>query len=724
MTPGETGEFAERFVTLALLVALVSAAAVGGAAAHRSDAAVDDPRDSGATPLFAQHANNTTVLHENPDEVDEEKSISADPGLASQLGEQFSGSDDLSREDRERASQLIGNDSGYQELASQYSGTSGAGGGSSGEGTGGGDSDGNETAGNETDGGDYEQFEAVQTSLETLYGNVAQYENTHEEYQQARRAGDESRELRLAHELERRAAEVNRSAVRANRSYENASEQAEFDLEDAKQSVGETRTNVTRTQETVRDQTLVRTRLSIRAVDTSGSFTDPVTLEGTLETADGEGIEDDNVTLWIGNRSLRTSTDADGRFELSYRPTVAETGDRSRTFQFRPSNGSANIGASATASFDVEQVTPEVNVSNRTTPIRYNDTLVVNGTVEAGAHGAAAVPVVVTVDGVPMNRTRTDRDGSFGIATRFPASVSAGDRRVAVRVAQSTRALGPANATASIRVESTPTSLSISDTQRSENTVFVAGRLLTDDGEPLANRTVELRANGTTVGTAHTNATGGYAATASISAESADAGSVRVTAVYANESDNLDDAQANATVALPATGPGFGGDSLLVRAAGVLGATAFGAFLVRRLRSDDESTTDDSTGGGADPVVTDAARIGTGDAADESPFDTAREHLDSGRFDAAAVAAYEAVRHRFDAGRATGRTHWDFYDGPAADFPADRRGDLKRLTETYERAAFAPESISGANAAEAVALARSLGSDGDDGRDGAVPSDD
>lgn len=703
MTRGESGELGERLVTLALLIAVVSGALAGSAVVGAAAGPADESRAAGPAPAFAQDRNNTTIHHQNPDEVGERENLSGVEGwLAGEMSERLSESGNISQADRERASELIGNDSEYAELARKHAEVS------------------NETG---NDSQNLDRFEDARQSLQALYRDVDEYESAHEEYERARQRGNESRELELAHELERRSAEVNRSADRANRSYENISTEAEFDVENATESVGQVRANVTSTQETVRDRTLVRTRLSVRAVDGPGSFTDPVTLAGRLETEDGEAIGGENVTLVVGSRTLNASTDDRGRFEVPYRPTLARTGTQSRAFRFRPSNESAYVGANATASFGVQQVTPSVTVSNYTETLRYNETLVVNGTVEAGDRGAPAVPVVVTVDGVPMNRTETDANGSFGVAARLPANVSAGDRRVEVRLPLSDRALAPATATAPVTVERTPTSISIADAQRSEETVFVSGRLVAGDDAALANKTVELRVNGTTVGTARTNATGAYAGTVGIPSESLDgAESVRVTAAYAGAGENLDGARANATVALPAAGPRFG-DGLLVRALGVLGVGALGAFLVRRFRSDDRSLADDSTAEDADPHATDPPD--DRERSGEPLFDAARGHLDDGRFDAAAVAAYAAVRRRLDAERATGRTHWEFYDACSdAGLPVERLRDLKRLTETYERAAFSASSIPDGDAAEAVSLATSFRSESAGSGGGSAIGDD
>ncbi|USZ69757.1 hypothetical protein NGM10_16810 (plasmid) [Halorussus salilacus] len=662
-----------------------------------SDAERDDPPEG----------NETSVAHRNPDEVDERDSVSdAQVWMSRELSERLAESADVSREDRERASELIDDNSEYAELADQYAEVSNEG---------------------EPESGRIEgdPLDATGQLQREFFAEARLYQRTHEDYREAREENETLRTRRLAHELERRAAEVNRTASRLDESYADMESLDEGERRNATRSISEVRSNVTRTQLTVRNRTLVRTELSVEATEPVGSFVDPVPLDGRLQTADGDPVADENVTLRVGNRTLDATTDGDGRFEVAYRPTLAPAGERARTVEFLPANESVYVRDDATARFEIRRVEPNVTIADASSPVGYNDTLSVEGSVAGDGVGAPDVPLAVTVDGVPIAQVRTAEDGSFDAAGRFPANVSPGDRRVDVGLALDTatsRADGPvalagANGTAAVTVEETRTSLSTTEVRTFNETVYVAGRLATEDGDPLANRTVDLRVDGRTIGNATTNATGEYATTATVSKGSVSAdSSAEVVAAYSPSDGNLGPARASATATFDANDSAFSAEQLGLGVVGLLGVTILGAF-VWRFRADEAERSDRETDADAQAN----AIADTGRPSPESLFDSATVALEADEFDAAVVAAYVAVRHLLSRGSrpvagpldSSGRTHWEFYDAcRAAGLPDERLRTLKQLTETYERAAFAPGEVPEAVATDAVASATAFGSDG------------
>lgn len=743
MTPGEWGP--NRWTTLVFVVLLVAAgpAVVGVGNASPGSGAAAGPAESGvldsgsvesvdarpatadvaASPFAAQgdpDANGTaaggnesdpddgaTVAHRNPDEVGDRDNVSdAQLWMSRELSQRLVESAEVAPEDSERARELIGNDSEYAELADRYAEMSGV------------------TATESGASSDVPAGEAGRLQRE-FFAQVELYRRTHETYLDAREGNETLRERRLAHELQRRADEVNRTAVRLNGSYTDLSSVEEAERRNATRTIGEMRADVAGTQQSVRDRTLVRTELSVDPADSGGSFVDPVPLAGRLQTADGDPVADENVTFRVGNRTLDATTDGDGRFEVAYRPTLAPAGERPRTVEFLPANESVYVRDDATTRFEVRRIEPNVTIAEASSPVGYNDTLSVEGSVAGDGVGAPDVPLAVTVDGVPIAQVRTDEDGSFDSAGRFPANVSPGDRRVDVGLAlddATSRADGPvalagANGTAAVTVEETRTSLSTTEVRTFNETAYVAGRLATEDGDPLANRTVDLRVDGRTFGNATTNATGEYATTATVPKGSVSAdSSVEVVAAYSPSDGNLGPARATATATFDANDAAFSAEQLGLGVVGVLGVTILGAF-VWRFRADEAERSDRETDADAQAN----AIADTGRPSPESLFDSATTALGDDEFDAAVVAAYVAVRHRLSGGSGPvagpldfrGRTHWEFYDAcRAAGLPDERLRTLKQLTETYERAAFAPGEVPEAVATDAVASATAFGSDG------------
>ena len=673
--------------------------------------------------------NNTTVAHRNPDDfADESASGPLEAWFAREVSE--SGGIDLSEADRERARELVESDPELADLAARYA-------------TGDADQQADEA-------------DVLDAAQRQFFADVQRYRDALDEYERARTADRTDRERRLAHRLERRAAAVNRSArLLVESDAELGEGESRTDAgANLTRTVERVRANVTASQVAVREQTLVGTGLAVAANDSVGSFADPISLAGRLRTADGDPVANETVTLAVGRQTREVTTDAAGRFAFDYRPTFDAAGERDRTVWFLPANDSAYRRASDAATFGVESTTPTVTLANYTETVAYGESVAVAGSVAAGGEDVPNVPVAVSADGVRLATTSTGSNGAFYANASLPANVSAGDRRVRVRLAlgDSNRtgadesgagvgervgasgasrigetpwagllaaeteaadgppALAPANATARLTVEATATDLSIARVDPLEASAFVTGRLVTSDGEPVANRTVALRANGTSAANATTNDTGEFAATVGLAGNATDDSPVRVTAAFAAPG-NLDPARANATVSRSSSETALPVDPLELGAAGLLGMAAVGVAVWRFRSSGAESFEQD---GGDRETGDDRDADGSRDSSD-ALLDAATGALDEGAHDAAVGAAYASVRRRLAAGElgvdppAGARTHWEFYaDCRAADLPDDRLDELESLTATYERAAFAPESVSADAAGEAVEVARSF----------------
>ncbi|WP_135854101.1 DUF4129 domain-containing protein [Halorussus salinus] len=648
---------------------------------------------------------NATVRHRNPGRVGEGSNAS-DVGswLQDRMVERLVRSVEVSERDADRARRIVGNDSQFEEFADKYAELKG------------------ESSGGDRNLSDLDGVGAIQSAF---LADVNDYRTTLQRYQRVRENGTTDRERRLAHALERRLSAVNRSAAALRESYANVSSRGAASSAErnattnASRQIEAVREDVLTTQRTVRDQTLVRTDLSVEARSANRSFTDRVTLRGRLVTAaTGTAVGPRNVSLRIENRTVRTATNATGHFEVGYRPTLASVGDRTRTVQFRPANSSRYLRDNATVRFGVERVEPAVELRDYAESVGFGDSLTVAGTVAAENVSTGDVAVVATLAGVPMGRTTTAPNGSFDLRTAVPANVSTGERRLRVRLADSR--FSAANATAAVTVEPTPTDLSMTELRRVNGSLFVSGRL-TARGAPLPNRTVQLAVGGTAVGTVTTNATGGYAEVVSVPSSVSDRPNATVNASYAPVGENLQSSRADATVAFEETG-GNGLDyPLALRVAGLLGLAVIGVVLARRLGGDDWSLGDDETPAPASAASDLSATVpGDADRSADALLDAAAERLDGDAAasdpttdpaDEAALLAYAAARKRLDGavGRSSAETHWEFYaDCRDGGLSAERADDLKRLTETYERAAFAPEPVSESDAARAVATASDL----------------
>lgn len=662
-----------------------------------TDGGANGTADATANATTGGAANRTTVYHRNPEEVGGGVS-EAEVWLASEMADRLSRSVDLSQSQRQRARQLVSNSSEYAELAQEYAAAT----------------DGSED-------GQVATFSDVGIAQRDLLATVGTYRTVHDQYSEARQGDNRTRELRLAHELGRLARDVNRSTADLLDMYANLSSNSSVDLGDTPDRIRSLRTNITRTQREVQEQSLVETRLRIDPVEPNGSFADPLRFEGRLTTGGGEPLADRNVTIEVGNESVEATTDRRGRFALDYRPVEARAEAGVRTIRYRPANASRYASSAQRVRLDVNQVEPNVTISDRPDAVGYGERFVVEGRVGKNGVGAA-VPLNVSVGDVKLNTTESAENGSFRAVAELPANVTAGDRPLRVGVNLTGRALAGTATTAPVTVERTATDLSITAARQRENTVLVAGRLTTADGAALENQTVEIRVGDATA-EATTNATGGYGTSVTIPQQVQSESSVEVRAVYEDDESNLRAAQADATVEVETASSSLPVRETLLRLAGVLGASVVGAFLVRRYKPDQWPSFGDDADEGAetDPDAPDDG--GVADAADpeaeaafDAALDSARDERDAGAHDAAVVAAYEAVRARLGESLAdrsvtdrSAATHWEFYaDCRAAGMADDRLDRLEELTTRYEQAAFAAESVSGETADEAVELASSF----------------
>lgn len=678
-----------------------------------ADGGANGTGDATANATTGGGANRTTVYHRNPEEVGGGVS-EAEVWLASEMANRLSRSVDLSQSQRQRARQIVSNSSEYAELAQEYAAA--------------------------TDGSDEQvaTFSDIGVAQRDLLATVGTYRTVHDRYSEVRQGDNRTRELRLAHELGRLARDVNRSTADLLEMYANLSANSSVNLRNTPDQIRNLRANVTRTQQQVRERSLVETRLRVDAVEPNGSFADPLAFEGRLTTGGGEPLADRNVTIEVGNESVEATTDRRGRFALDYRPVEARAETGVRTIRYRPANASRYASSSQRVRLDVNQVEPNVTISDRPDGVGYGERFVVEGRVGKNGVGAA-VPLNVSVGDVKLNTTESADDGSFRGVAELPSNVTAGDRPLRVGVNLTGRALAGTATSVPVTVERTATDLSITAARQRENTVLVAGRLTTDDGAALENQTVELRVGGATA-EATTNATGGYSTSVTIPPQVQGESSVEVRAVYEDDESNLRAARTDATVEVETASSSLPVRETLLRLAGVLGASVVGALLVRRYKPDQwPSFGDDADAeSGTDPDAPDDR--GVADAADpeaeaafDAALDSARDERDAGAHDAAVVAAYEAVRASLgeslgdrSASNRSAATHWEFYaDCRAAGMGDDRLDRLEELTARYEQAAFAAESVPGETADEAVELASSFRPEAADGEGGETgPTDD
>ena len=659
---------------------------------------------------------NATAPHENPDKIREEgddRRVSA--YLASRLGDRLTESAlAISAGEYERGREPL--DEEYGDLLDQYTAVAR-------------DLDEEELA---------ERFNLTREQQRSVIETIEDLEATRAEYEAAVEAGDEERRRELARELLAGAEELNQTAGELDRQYAVLGNETEVDFEEAQQAIEDAQLRVGEAAVVIEQQEFTATRLAAETNRTTVSVSEPASVSGRLTTANGTPVANGSIRIRMGADSVTTRTDRNGTFAATYRPLLASTALSNLTVAYEPAGSDRYLPATRTVPLSIAgQANTSVTLAAATEtaafdqPVRANGTVQVDGAPEGTIGG---IPVVLTVDGRRLATAETDPDGEFAVDGVLPASVPAGEVDLEVAIDRRDAAIERSAAATPLTVRSTATTLSLNATAGDEGNVPVSGALTTDGGGVLATREVAIAVGGTETDRIATDDDGRYRETIAVPNDIERGESVTVTASFDAAGTNLEASTATRQVTLPQSSGGNSGGSAdpvtentALRSLLVGGLIVVGVLLViarrsvrrwgRRLGSRvglisgpmDGTPPDSSTPGNASAAGAETTADASGETASpSSPFDRAQTALSAGQPDDAVRIAYAAMRSRLQPPEsdATG-THWEFYRQWRDDADVDRTR-LRTVTEAYETAAFASDSISSDTAADAVTASDEL----------------
>ncbi|WP_142859604.1 DUF4129 domain-containing protein [Salinigranum halophilum] len=708
-------------VTLALVASPIASAA-DVSPGHEGPTATVDHRVSLGESEYAQQTtpisyNNSSVRHRNPEAVDSQNRLDdLQRVLGSRLSERLSESSvQLSQEQYDQARSVLGDE--YLDQLGKYGDVAGERG------------DDNATSATET-------FTETRETQREYSQTVEEFRETVDAYQEARENGDEARARQLAREAVDLGREAARQSERLNGSYGQLEQVSGADLGDARERIQTVQTDIDEDRTEISNAEFVATTLTVRVADEEGSFTEPFELTGSIASEDGP-LGPREISLEVEGQTTRVTTSANGEFSLTYRPTVVPANASNLTVRYVPQNTSVYNDSRATVPVRIEPVTADVELETVSTETSFGEPVTARGSLAVDGEPVAGLPLAVSVDGVRVGTARTTENGSFVFEGSLPANSRSGTQSLSVGPAASGRAVDVAVAQSPVQVTETPTALSATVDETTQENVTALSGTLTAAGRPVADQRIVVTVAGDRVGTARTDAQGAY-----VVRVDGESGLAQVT--FDGEGTNL--ASAEASVDLPsdsdaeATTPdesnastsgvleGFGAaveefvallrsDPLaalttpvgLIVSSLVLGVVGLGAVGVLRRRRD---TTTVTPVGAVDTTV---RTTGTGSTeqtvSGPAPRDllaSAMVALEAGTTDDAVIDAYAAARRALTARLVDkrGRTHWQFFDACLA---AGTDADLLRtLTEAYEAARYGSDDPSTAVAERAIAAARSL----------------
>jgi hypothetical protein len=495
-----------------------------------------------------------------------------------------------------------------------------------------------------------------------------------------------------------------------------------------------------------------RPLIVIEGSTTNSSVLDPIVVRGQVLVESTTPQLGDLTPVTTGSVLLdgvgaRVPVNETGHFALRHRPILLPRGETTLSVAYQAPASSTYFDSTAEFATTIEGRKPTLEINGTPDAVRFGDRIDIETRLTVENRSIAGVPINATLGGVPL-ASAMSANGTTTLSGVVPATVDDGQRELRVVLPFSGRALVSANATRTVRVRQTDTRLRTNVTALSATRVLVQGRLETINGTPVPGQSVRIDIAGVDAGSVRTDGTGDINQSIRIpegvSVSNVTDRRVPVNVTFSAGETNLAPSNATETVTIPEAQAPNGSDGtppsgvegtppddsdesglfgLGVPWWGWLGALVLVVFAVAgvylgRTRFIDQ----DGTVGEEGPAAS-AAESESDPGSEESPRDgppslieMGFERLEAGASDTATQAGYEAVRRRLAErlGVVAG-THWELYRASqAAGWPEDRVAAIRRLTEAYEQAAFAPGSLSAEAARETLTTARRLLDDDDD----------
>ncbi len=650
-------------VTLVVLIVLaLLGLAVAGAAA------VDESADE---------AINVTPPHIHPDELEDDADLDGIQALLSAYlrGNLESSAIDISEQEYEMAREVLGD--AYHERLSQL--------GSIDELT---DEDGHPAL-----------FEVSRDEQEELADLLEAFDAVYAEYLDAVEAGEEELAVELAQELFILDAEIAELSESLLDSYDRLEELLEIDMETAQSAVIE-RTDETGSQTaSAVEGTLTVTDLEVAIEDEVASFTEPMTVTGTLVTDEGEAVANEVIVLEIEERVVEVTTDADGSFSFEFRPVLSLAGETDVSVAFVPQRGQPYLGDTAADTVVIEQADPTLSLSTEVDTVSFGDEVAFEGLFEVDGEAVPVGELEVRLDDL-VESTIAVSAGQFDGSVTVPAAVPAGTAQLVINWPYEDVAIAPETTSIDLEVAETESELTVAGTFGTS--ITVDGHLSTVAGDPIADQQVAVSLGGHDLGVVVTDEDGVYRGVFEVPA-ALEAGETDLVATFDGAGTNLESTVVTVVVEVPAT-DSTGTLALVVRVwdwmtdvapgwvwgmivVGVLGLAALGLRWSR-------GSVSSSAGEFIDEATTRPApsQVEVPDELADDLLTAAEAHLEASRPAAATVLGYGALRTHLGEDR-TGLSAAAFLEEYRGTAPNGHLDAITEVTDGFHRVVFAGEPV-------------------------------
>lgn len=515
-------------VTCGVLVALI-AVGMGGVATDSALAqSTNETNETGES---------NVTIHEDPRTVGDQGDLQRVGGwLSGRLIDQLrQNSIHLSQDQYELADSLLGEE--YQQRLGQYADVAGE--------------TGESVPEQATQ--DFKQAQQNQRKLTNTSEKVAE---TREDYQDARDRNDTAAARRHARELLQLARAASEQETEADQSLRSLENRTGADTTDIRQRLDNVTREIQRVAMRIQNATFSPTQLQVETNRSVASFTSPAPIRGHLRLANGTRIDNRRIRLRIGRTTYTTTTSAEGRFVVRYRPVLIPANATTVPVRYIPRTTAPYTEAQDQVSLAIAQVEPSLQLSVTPDRVRYGDEVLVESTLMVNETGVPNVPLVTTFAGQSGDHIRTDDAGKVRVNATLGAAVSPGEARLQTGVAVRNRAIAPVNATTTLTIRETPTTLSVDATPDTGN-IIITGRLSLgiDQTDQLPPQDIVISI-GEAARTVRTDSQGRYRTVVPQSAISGTGAgdTLRVSAEFDGAGTNLEPATAETSVTLPAAG--------------------------------------------------------------------------------------------------------------------------------------------------------------------------
>jgi hypothetical protein len=675
-----------RFLVVILVVALLGGiGATGSLTAETPDDGADaSPVTPSPNSLQdpSNESNDSADHHENPAELESDRDLSSvQSWLASEMGSRLKqSSSEIQEGEYESARRVLGDD--YDERASQYR-------------------DVVEQMRGEPAGEELDSVRKVHDEQREFLSAVQTYETTYEKFEDVHENGSEERARRIARQLQEAEERVNNRSSSLVETYRIVSNNTEMNLSENERVTRNISENVSERQREIDEELFVQTELNATTESRTTSFTDPLVIRGQLRAENGSAIGNENVTFRVGNRTFDIRTNDAGGFSLEYAPTNLPANATEVTLEYVPDNESVFDTSNETLPVEIATTDPTLELTEFPDSVAFDEEVTVRGTVQADGKAISDVPVALFVEDEQLGNATTNSNGTFVVRGRLPADVSP-NSTLRVSLPLENRTLTSTGEIVNVSIRRTDTSLTTNASHTDNETVHVAGRLTTDDGTPLDNRSVHVKMNGRTLAVVSTDRTGVYNATVLIPESLRDRENVTVEVTFDGSDTNLEPARIRESVSLVSTD---GRTQLIAQAINAIASAPWWMFLI--VGSVLVPITYGLAGTfGSQPkdrefpeTTTDGAADSSGDAdeaIDDELLAFAREKLAEGDPERATHLVYVAIRRELGREFGLGRplTHWEFFDACRnAGLSEDRLEALRRVIQAEERVRFAATAL-------------------------------